>query len=176
MVRAASKRSIVDRETKILNILSNTSILLMALMTEAFSGLFTEMAEGMVRAVTASLGAAEENTTENIEKLQDLKKQIPKQIIEQMVTMKTDISKQLQAKKHKIRPMIADAKFDEGIRIAEHYDVGLPKMTQELDELSLLSYIALLNANDPACTKLFQELVEWMKTVPQPNGDTHKEK
>lgn len=183
MVKATSNRKglikqtpVMDREEKILNIMSNTSILLMALMTEAFSGLFANMAEGMVNAFTSGFDASGETTKEGIVKIQDLKQQIPKQVVEQMVSMKADINKQLQAKKQEIRSLIAAPAFDEGIRIAEQYDVGLQKMTQDLDELSLLRYIALLKANDPVCTKMFQELVEWMKTIPQPNGTDRKEK
>jgi hypothetical protein len=157
-----------DRETKVMNIMCNTSILLMSLMTEAFSDLFTKMAEGLVHAVTTSLGASEEGTKEGIEKIQDLKTKIPQQLREQMITMKTDISNQLQAKKHDIQTLIADSCFDKGITIVESFRTQLPKLTQDLDELSLLSYIALLKANDPQCTKMFQELAEWIKTIPQP--------
>jgi hypothetical protein len=157
-----------DRETKILNLMCNTSILLMSLMTEAFAGLFSEMADGMVQAVTASLGASEEYTKENNEKLQSLKTKIPQQVREQMIGMKADISTQLQAKKHDLEAAIADPSFDRGITIAESYRTQLPALTRDLNELSLLGYLALLKANDPQCTKMFQELVEWMKTVPQP--------
>jgi len=157
-----------DRETKIMNVMINTSILLMSALTEAFSGMFTEMAKGMVTAVTTSLGASEEKTNDMNIKIDNLKTELPKQMIEQVVTMKADIKKQLSAKKEEIGKMIADPKFDEGITIAEKYDFGVPKLTQDLDEISLLHYIALQTANDPLCSKMLQELMEWMKKVPQP--------
>jgi hypothetical protein len=82
--------------------------------------------------------------------------------------MKNDISKQMQEKKAVIGEVISDPKFDEGIIIAEKYDFGIPKFTQNLDEVSLVKYIALLKAENPSFSKMFQELLEWMKSVPQP--------
>ncbi len=168
--------SSLDREAKIINIMSNTSILLMVLMTEAFSDLFANMAEGMVNAFASGLDSSGKAKEDSIEKINDLKKQIPKQVIEQMVNMKAEINEQLQAKKQEIKSLIADPVFDEGIRIAERYKIGLQQMTQNLDEFSLFGYIALLKANDPTCTKMFQELMEWMKTVPQPTNLGPKDK
>jgi hypothetical protein len=153
-----------DREAKILNIMCNTSILLMAMMTEAFSGVFTEMAAGMAQAVTTGFGASEKNSTDS-QNIERVKTELPKQMVEQVVQMKADMSAQLQAKKEEIGKMITDPKFDEGIAIAERYDFGVPKLTQDVDELSLLKYIALLKANDARCTKMFQELMEWMKNI-----------
>jgi hypothetical protein len=164
----AIQNNTIDRETKILNVMCNISILLMSLVTEAFSDLFTGIAEGMVQAISANLNPSEENIKERTGEIQDLETKIPRQFREQMITMKTDIQKQIQERKQDILALIADPVFDKGIAIAEHYNTRLPRLTQDLDELSLLSYIALLKENDPQCTKMFQELMEWMKTVPQP--------
>lgn len=154
----------LDRESKILNIMLNTSILLMALMTDAFSEAFAGMAEGMAQAITTGFGSNEKEPT-NTEKIKRVKAEFPKQMITQIVQMKTDMKKQLQAKKDEIGTKIADPKFDAGITIAEQYDVGIPNLTSDLDEQSLLRYIMLLKANDALCTKMFQELMAWMKTV-----------
>jgi hypothetical protein len=97
-----------------------------------------------------------------------LKKEFPKQMMEQMVSLKADMTKQLQGKKQEIGKMIADPAFDKGIFIVEQYDFSLPSLTQELDELSLLRYIALMKADNPVFLKMFQELMDWMKSVPQP--------
>jgi hypothetical protein len=156
-----------DRETKILNIMANTSILLMSLMTDAFSGAFAGMAAGMAQAVTEGLGAEKEPA--NMKKIEQVKTEIPKQMIAQIVQMKADMKGQLRAKKEEIEKTIADPRFDAGITIAEQYDFGVPNLTHDLDERSLLKYIALLKANDARCTKMFQELMEWMKSLPQPS-------
>jgi len=153
-----------DRESKILNIMLNTSILLMALMTDAFSDAFAGMAAGMAQAVAAGFeGTDKEPTTK--ETIQRVKTEFPKQMITQIIQMKTDMKKQLEAKKDEIGKKIVDPKFDAGITIAERYDMRVPTLTSDLDEQSLLRYIVLLKANDAQCAKMFQELVEWMKTV-----------
>ena len=148
--------------------MTNISILLMALMTEAFSDMFTNLAEGMTQAVTSGLGATEADSQEASRKIKELKTTFPRQMIKEMITMKKDINDQLSAKKLDLRNVIADPAFDKGITIAERYSFGLPAVTTDLDEISLLGYIALLKANDPRCTKMFQELMEWMKVIPQP--------
>jgi len=153
-----------DRESKILNIMVNTSVLLMSLMTDAFSGAFAEMAAGMAEAVATGLGGTDKEQTER-EKIKQVKTEIPKQMVTQVIQMKADMIQQLEAKKNELGKKIADPKFDAGIGIVERYDFGIPKMTQDLNEVALLKYIALLKANDAQCTKMFQELMEWMKAI-----------
>jgi hypothetical protein len=160
-----------DREIKIFNIMTNTSVLLMALMTEAFSDLFSTMAEGMTQAITSGFGASEKDTQETSRTIKKMKTELPQHMIKEMVAMKKDITNQLLEKKQELRNVIADPMFDNGITIAEKYSVGLPAVTNDLDERTLLSYIALMKANDPSCTKMFQELMEWMKVLPQPPQD-----
>jgi uncharacterized protein (DUF305 family) len=157
-----------DREEKILNVMINTSILLMSLMTEAFSDLFAGMTEGMVQAVGSGLGMSEESTKQGSEKMRNLTTKIPQEVRTQMMSMKTDIRKQFQEKKPEIQHLFADPVFDKGIAIAESSVMRLPRLTEDLDEVSLLGYLALLKAEDPQCTEMFQALMEWMKTVPQP--------
>jgi hypothetical protein len=154
----------LDRESKILNIMLNTSVLLMALMTDAFSDVFAKMASGMAQAVAEGFGGAEKEPTTK-KNMQQVETEFPKQMITQILQMKTDIKKQLQAKKDEIRKKIADSKFDAGITIAEQNNFGVPNLTSDLDEQSLLRYIVLLKAQDAQCTKMFQELMEWMKTI-----------
>jgi len=156
-----------DRDTKIMNVICNTSILLMCMLTEAFSDFFTNMAAGMATAVSTGFGASEKNTKEMTQKIDEIKTELPKQMTEQLITMKTDITKQLQSKKDDIKTLIIDPKFDEGITIAEQYHFGLSPLTQDLDDLTLLKYIGLLTANDAQCVKMFQELMAWMNSIPQ---------
>ncbi|MCX6664156.1 MAG: hypothetical protein NTZ75_07905 [Euryarchaeota archaeon] len=156
------------RETKILNVICNTSLLLMSAVTEAFSERFTKLSKEMITAITTSLGNSEDATKDIHKKTDSLQKELPQQIREQLLAMKTDITTQLQEKKEKLGPLLADPIFDDGITIVERYKFGLPALTQDLDERSLLGYIALLRANDPRFTTMFQELLEWMKNLPHP--------
>lgn len=162
--RKQQEQPTADRESKILNIMLNTSILLMALMTDAFSDAFAGMASGMAQAIAAGVGGSEKNPTPD-DTIQRIKTELPKQMITQMLQMKTDMKKQLGEKNDEIKGKISDPKFDAGITIAERYNIGVPNLTNDLDEQSLITYITLLKANDVTCTKMFQELMEWMKTV-----------
>lgn len=156
------------RETKILNVICNTSLLLMSAVTEAFSEMFTKLSKEMITAITTSLDNSEDATKDIHKKTDNLQKELPQQIREQLLAMKTDITTQLQEKKETLGTLLTDPRFDDGITIVERYKFGLPALTQDLDERSLLGYIALLQANDPRFTTMFQELLEWMKNLPHP--------
>ena len=154
-----------DRETKILNVLCNTSLLLMAALTEAFSEVFTNLSKEMMKAFTANLDPGKDHT----KSIDDLHTQLPKHLREELIAMKADLTKQLSEKKQELGPLLSDPRFDHGITIVERIRLPLPKLTEDLDERSLLSYLALLQAQDPRFTPMFQELLEWMKALPQPS-------
>lgn len=155
------------REVQIFNILCNISILLMSLMTEAFTDAFTNLSKEMITAMTTGLGAPL-NTRNKIQReTNQLHTELPKQFREQLLTMKTEITTQLHEKKETLAPLIIDKKFDEGIAIVERYTFNLPKFSSDLDECALFGYIALLKENNEQFTAMFQELVEWMKHLPQ---------
>ena len=82
--------------------------------------------------------------------------------------MKIEITTQLHEKKEALASVIVDKKFDEGIAIVERYTFALPKLSGDLNEHALFGYIALLKENNKQFTTMFQELVEWMKHLPQP--------
>ncbi|MFH1013508.1 MAG: hypothetical protein V1769_03245 [Thermoplasmatota archaeon] len=156
------------RETKIMNVICNTSLLLMSAFTEAFSEMFTKLSKEMIAAITTSFGKSEDVTKDIRKETDNLQKELPQQIREQLLAMKTDITTQLQEKKEKLGSILADPRFDDGITIVERYKFGLSALTQDLDERNLLGYIALLQENDTQFTTMFQELLEWMKNLPHP--------
>jgi hypothetical protein len=156
------------RETKILNVICNTSVLLMSIITEAFTDIFTNLSKEMIIAITTGIGAPTNTIKEIHGETEKIQNELPKQMREQLLVMKTDITSQLKEKKEKLASIIADKKFDEGIAIVEHYNFNLPKLSCDLDERSLLGYLALLQETNEQFTKMFQELLEWMKDLPQP--------
>jgi len=155
------------RETKILNVMCNISILLMSLTTEAFSDIFTKRSKEMVNAITTGLSTSASNVNENHGTTDNIQDELSKQIREQLLAMKVDINAQLREKKEKFVSIIADRRFDEGIAIVERYNFNLPKLSCDLDEHLLLGYLTLLQENNEQFTKMFQELLEWMKDLPQ---------
>jgi len=53
-----------------------------------------------------------------------------------------------------------------GPKIIEKYDFPLPKPTEQLDDTSLAQYIVLLVNEYPQFTTMFQELTQWMNSLP----------
>lgn len=155
------------REKKILNVIYNTSILLMSTMTETFSDIFTKLSKEMVTAINTGLSTPTNNVKENHETIDKTQDEFPKQMRELLLGMKVDITKQLKEKKEKIDSIIKDRKFDEGIAIVDRYNFNLPKLSCDLDEHSLFRYLILLKEDNEQFTKMFQELLEWMKDLPQ---------
>jgi len=163
-----TQQNIQTREKKILNVICNTSLLLMSSFTEAFSEMFTKLSKEMITAMSTSFGNLKDATKDIHKETYSLQKELHQQMREQLLAMKTDIAVQLQEKKEKLNPLLADSRFDDGITIVERYKFGFPPRTQELDEGSLLGYIDLLQVNDPRFTTMLQELLGWMKNLPQP--------
>ncbi|MCX6671266.1 MAG: hypothetical protein NTX92_05050, partial [Euryarchaeota archaeon] len=84
-----------DRETKILNLLCNTSLVLMTMITEAFSQVFTNLTKEMVSAFATSLGAPQDTSGS----IDDLQKNLPDALRKELMTMKKDLQKQLNEKR-----------------------------------------------------------------------------
>jgi hypothetical protein len=156
------------RETKILNVICNTTILLMSIMTEALTSAFTELSKEMITTITTGLDASADTVKKIHDETDNIQNEFPKQMREQLLGMKVEITAQLSEKKEKFASILADGRFDEGIAIVERYNFNLPNLSCDLDERSLLMYFALLQENNEQFTKMFQELVEWMKNLPQP--------
>lgn len=153
-----------DRDRQILNILCNVSILLMATLTEAVSGLFSTLSTEMIGSLAKSFGATEQDT----KTLDEVQKKLPQAFRDELLTIKNDITRQLNEKRTELEPFLADPRFDTGIRIAQRNPSHVPRLTDDLDDHSLLTCLALLQANDPEFTRMFQQLLEWMNTLPQP--------
>lgn len=145
------------------------------MMTEALTTVFTKLSKEMITALSTGFGAPEESKKGIQETTDNMEREIPIELRKQLHEMKTDISKQMNEKKEQIIPLLADKRFDEGIAIVKRYEFGLPRLTSDLDERSLLGYIALLQEENEKFTKMFQELLEWMKNLPQQGTTEDKE-
>jgi hypothetical protein len=58
--------------------------------------------------------------------------------------------------------------FDEGISIVESYDFGRPKLTEQLTDEVLASYVFLLQSGDAKLEHMTRELSEWRRRLPRP--------
>jgi hypothetical protein len=152
-----------NRETKIFNLLCNVSLILMTMITDAFSQVFTNITKEMVEAISSSFGAPQDTS----KSLDDLEKKFPEQLRKELISMKTDLQKQFDEKKENISTLLSNPQFDTGLAIIDRVSLPLPKLTEDLDERSLLGYLALLQTEDPQVSSMFTELFEWMNTLPK---------
>lgn len=151
-----------EREKKILNCMINSSIILMSSLMGAFS-------EIMVNATsTFASGFAEALDDEEVKKkAQEEFSDADKKVMKLISDTRQDIYRQFEQKKKEIKPLIADPVFDEGPHIVENYDFGLPKLTEELDDLSLAAYTQLIASDDKRFDDMFKQLMGWMNSLPK---------
>lgn len=152
-----------NRETKILNLICNISLLLMILVTDAFSEMFTTLSKEFITTLSNTINSTQGNTQD----LDQLQKQFPDKLRKELLSMKQDLAQQIQEKRKTLDPLLADTRFDTGITLAEHSTIHLPTLTKDLDEAALLGYLALLQTNDPEFSAMFEQLLEWMNNLPQ---------
>ena len=160
---SSSKKT--SREAAIMNVIINTSVILMSAMMDAFGEFIVQttgaMAAGMANAMDEKeLG--EEITNE-------VKTKSP-EINEEMKTLISEVHNgiylQYTQKQKEIQPLLADKIFDNGPQIVEKYDFNLPKLNKKVDDKILAQYTLLLAIEDENFAKMFEELTAWMNTLP----------
>lgn len=156
----------LSRERKIMNLIVNTSIILMSTL---MGGLSQVMVDTMGAAASGVAGALSgEETAEQVSQEFDQKRP---EIDEKMKAMISDLRKdvyvQLGQKGKEIDPFLSEPVFDIGLQKVDKYNFKLPKLTEELDDTSLARYAQLLVIEDPDFSELFGELGDWMNTLPK---------
>ncbi len=162
-----------DREEKIMNLIVNTSIILMSTLmgglTEAMMNMTGAMASGMAEAVNG------EEAGEKVR--QEFKTKLP-QVDDKMKAMISDVRRdmyvQMEQKKSEIKPYLSDPVFDVGPNKVDEYDFGLPKLTEELDDGTIAQYAYLMVNEDHAFGELFGAISDWMNTLPMPPKKTEE--
>ncbi len=155
-----------DRAQRIMNAMVNTSIILMS---ELMGG-FTQVMVGTFGAVASEMagtmggeGARESVAQEFEDKLPEVDGKMKGMISD----MRRDIYAQLRLNKDEIEPALTDPAYDMGPGIIDGYDFKLPKLTEELDDASLVRYSQLLVEEDPSFVEMFNELIGWLNTLPK---------
>ncbi len=141
-----------NRERKIMNVILNTSIILMSTLMDGLTQIIMDttgaVASGMAGAV------AGEETAEKVNK--EFKQKQP-EVDEKIRTMISEVRKdvyvQLGQKRKEIEPFLTDPVFDTGPKTTDEYDFRLPKLTEELDDSSLAQYTRLLVSETQALLK-----------------------
>lgn len=168
-IECASLPSESDRETKILNAMANTSVLLMSTMMGAFTNLMVGATSAMASGMAEAMGEKEAQDKVS----QEIKQGAP-EVNEKIKAMISDIKKdiygQMRDKKQEFESLLSDPAFDVGPGIIEKYDFKLPKLTEELDDNALSQYSQLLLSEDVRFAKMFKELAEWIGSLPKPDN------
>jgi hypothetical protein len=164
--RGKTTHCMCDRTTGIMNTITNTSVILMSVMMGGFAKAMVEVTGDMASEMAGSVDPEE---GERIRA--EAQERLPG-IDEEMRSMVSDMRKDLYAqvgeKRKEIEPLLSDPVFDLGPKIVDRYEFGLPKLTEELDDASLVQYTRLLVDEDPNFSRMFQELTDWINSLPKP--------
>ena len=155
-----------NRENKIMNVVVNTSIILMSTLMDGFAEIVLEAAGAMASGIAEITGG--EKAKEDAE--EEVKQKLP-QVSDKMRSMisemRKDLYNQMEQKRKEIKPFLSDPIFDEGPITVEKYDFGIPKLTQELEDSTIAQYTYLLLSEDATFGKLFNELGDWLNKLPK---------
>ncbi|MDD1747013.1 MAG: hypothetical protein LUQ16_04550 [Methanomassiliicoccales archaeon] len=164
--KGRTSQSKADRTTRIMNAITNTSVVLMSVMMGGFAKAMVEatgeIASGMAGSVDPEEG--ERINQEVQQKLPEIDGEMKSMVSE----MRKDLYAQVGEKRKEIEPLLSDPVFDLGPKIVDRYEFGLPRLTEELDDASLVQYTRLLVDEDPNFSRMFQELTDWINTLPKP--------
>jgi uncharacterized membrane protein len=155
-----------NRERNIMNVIVNTSIILMCTLMDGLTQIMMDTMGAVASVMTGAVGGEEAG-----EKVNREFKQKQPEVDEKIRTMISDVRKdvhvQLGQKRKEIEPFLSDPAFDAGPKMTDEYDFKLPKLTEELDDSSLAQYIRLLVSQDPSFVEMFEKLTCWMNTLPK---------
>ena len=155
----------LERETRIINVMVNTTVVMMSSLMGAFSEVMVEATSAMAEGMTEAFAGKEES--KKTKKAVDEKLPVVDEKMKQMVSeLKKQMYTQLQQKKKEITPLLSDPVFDAGPKIVEEYDFNLPKLTEELDDQTLAQYTQMGATGNPRFLEMFRQLTEWLNTLP----------
>ncbi len=175
----SGKKGSPTRDEKAENLVLNYSMILMSAFEDAFVKLASTMSEALVKrseamaeATGASLGGTPGGTARGKTKTEGLAGQAraktSKSVKEAFAEMKAKARSEIPLDDGSLKEFMKAPAFDEGIKIVERYEFGLPKLTERLSDEEFVAYPALFNQSDPEFVKMSKELSEWQKSVPAP--------
>jgi hypothetical protein len=164
--KGRSSQSDADRTTRVMSTITNTSVILMSVMMGGFAKAMVEATGEMASEMAGSVDPdeGERIRAEVQEKLPGIDEEMRSMVSE----MRKDLYAQVGEKRKEIEPLLSDPAFDLGPEIVDRYEFGLPKLTEELDDASLVQYTRLLVDEDRNFSRMFQELTDWINSLPKP--------
>jgi uncharacterized membrane protein len=163
-----------SREKKIMNLVVNTSIILMATL---MGGLSQVMVDTMGAAASGMAGAmgGEEAGEKVSQEIKQKRPEVDKKMKEMIADVRKDIYAQMAQKQNEIEPFLSDPVFDIGPQKVDKHQFDVPKLTEELDDATLAHYTQLLLTEDSAFSEMFKEITEWLNTLPKFPEQTKKQ-
>lgn len=160
------KESEIDRAEKVMNTITNTSIIMMSTLMGGLTQVMMETMGTMASGIAGAIGG-EEAGEEVSNEFEQKRPEVDEKMKEMISEVRRDVYAQLDQKREEIEPHLSDPAFDLGPEIVDGYDFGLPKLTEELDDGSLVQYSQLLVSEEPNFTEMFGKLTEWMNSLPK---------
>jgi len=168
------RRPASSRDEKLQNLIMNHSMIFMGMFEEAFSSL----AEKMTEALSEGAGAIAEALSGDASKpgaagvREKTKGEITPAVRAEIGNLFSGIREEISSQWPKdpsiFKAYISSPAFDRGIEIVERYDFRRPKLTDELSDEVLASYVFLLQSGDKELGRMFKELSEWQASLPKP--------
>ena len=168
---AISQNETGKREKKIMNAIVNTSIILMSILMGAFTEVMVNTTDAMASGIAEAIGGKEAGDQVHREVSQNLP-EVDEKMKKLISDVRKDVYIQIGQKTKEIAPLLSNHTFDNGPKIIEKYDFQLPKLTEELDDNTILHYAKLLASEDSIFVELFKELTGWLNSLPKFSDNT----
>ena len=169
-IGVAKKTASLSRDKKIENLIVNHSLIFMGMFEEAFADIAEKMTEAMSAGASAVAGAlgGSKASSEVGENLKEVPPRVRMEIDTVFSDMREEMASQWPKNPEVFKKYISNPGFDKGVRIVESYDFGRPRLTEELTDEMLASYIFLIKSGDEKVARMFKELSDWQASLPQP--------
>ena len=155
------------RDQKLENLIRNQGMITMGVYDEAFE----EIAETLTQAIGTRLSEAADAVSKGPEGRGTVPPMAPRVRMEIGVVF-TEIREEMESQWPKnprvFKDYVSNPALDRGIEIVDSYDFHRPRLTEELTDEVLASYVFLLKGGDKEATKMFKELSDWQEMLPRP--------
>ena len=128
-----------DHDKKIMNLMLNSSVIMMSAMTSGLTKAMIIVSSAMASGMAGALGGKEAGDKAGKKTMEEMPKADEK-VRTAVSGMRKSLAAQLESKSKQIKPILSNPAFDAGPKIVERYDFELPKLTEELDDETLAKY------------------------------------
>jgi len=164
----------LTRDEKAENLVLNYSMIMMALFEGTFETLASKMSEAVVAGATAMSEALADGTGPEkgaVKPPPNVGPEVTEGVEQMFSKMRSEVRDRMSAGDETFEKFLKDPRFAKGIKIAEGYEFGLPKLTEPLSDGDIAAYLTLVGKQDRKLGKMLHELGEWQSTMPRLSKD-----